>query len=61
MLEKLRPKLVALKDNFKQLSAWPTNVVQLFAGQLAAQLAVALALGAALHAFNTQMRKREYL
>ena len=52
---KLRPKLAVVHDNFAQLAAQPSNIVQLFGGQLAAQLAVALALGAALHAFGAHL------
>jgi glycosyltransferase 2 family protein len=52
---KLRPKLAAVKDNFKQLATQPSKIVQLFGGQVAAQVVVALALGAALHAFGAHM------
>ena len=52
---KLRPKLDTAKDNFKQLATQPVKIVQLFGGQVAAQLVIALALGAALHAFGAQM------
>jgi uncharacterized membrane protein YbhN (UPF0104 family) len=53
--QKLRPKLNAAKDNFKQLATQPVKIVQLFGGQVAAQLVIALALGAALHAFGAQL------
>ena len=53
--EKLRPKLVTIVQNFKTLATQPMKIVQLFGGQIAAQLLVILALGAALHAFGTQL------
>lgn len=52
---KLRPKLAIVKDNFTQLATQPSKIVQLFGGQLAAQLVMALALGAALHAFGAHL------
>jgi uncharacterized membrane protein YbhN (UPF0104 family) len=52
---KLRPKLATARDNFTQLASQPSKVAQLFGGQVAAQLAVALALGAALHAFGAYL------
>jgi uncharacterized membrane protein YbhN (UPF0104 family) len=52
---KLRPKLATAKNDFKQLATQPSKVVQLFGGQVAAQLAVALALGTALHAFGASL------
>jgi glycosyltransferase 2 family protein len=52
---KLRPKLATVRDNFTQLATQPSKLVQLFGGQLAAQLVVALALGAALHAFGAHL------
>jgi uncharacterized membrane protein YbhN (UPF0104 family) len=52
---KLRPKLATVRDNFKQLASQPSKIVQLIGGQVAAQLVVALALGAALHAFGAHM------
>ena len=52
---KLRPKLTTVKDDFKQLATQPAKIVQLFGGQIAAQLAVALALGTALHAFGASL------
>jgi glycosyltransferase 2 family protein len=52
---KLRPKLTTARDNFTQLASQPGNIAQLFGGQVAAQLAVALALGAALHAFGAYL------
>jgi glycosyltransferase 2 family protein len=52
---KLRPKLAAARDNFKQLVSQPSKITQLFGGQVVAQLVVALALGAALHAFGAYL------
>jgi uncharacterized membrane protein YbhN (UPF0104 family) len=52
---KLRPKLATARDNFTQLASQPSKIAQLFGGQLAAQLVVALALGAALHAFGAHL------
>ena len=52
---KLRPKLATVTGDFKQLATQPSKIVQLFGGQVAAQLAVALALGAALHAFGANL------
>ncbi len=53
--EKLRPKFATALDNFKTLAEQPIKIVQIFGGQIAAQLLVILALGAALHAFGTQL------
>jgi glycosyltransferase 2 family protein len=53
--EKLRPKFATALDNFKMLAEQPIKIVQIFGGQIAAQLLVVLALGAALHAFGTQL------
>jgi glycosyltransferase 2 family protein len=52
---KLRPKLATARRNFTQLASQPSKIAQLFGGQLAAQLVVALALGAALHAFGAHL------
>jgi uncharacterized membrane protein YbhN (UPF0104 family) len=52
---KLRPKLATARDNFTQLAKQPSKIAQLFGGQVAAQLAVALALGTALHAFGAHL------
>jgi uncharacterized membrane protein YbhN (UPF0104 family) len=53
--EKLRPKFATARDDFKKLATQPSKIVQLFGGQVAAQLAVALALGAALHAVGAHL------
>jgi uncharacterized membrane protein YbhN (UPF0104 family) len=52
---KLRPKLATARDNFKQLAVQPSKITQLVGGQVLAQLVVALALGAALHAFGAYL------
>jgi undecaprenyl-diphosphatase len=53
--EKLRPKFATVVEDFKALTTQPIKIVQLFGGQIASQLLVILALGAALHAFGTQL------
>jgi uncharacterized membrane protein YbhN (UPF0104 family) len=53
--QKLRPKFATARDNFKQLATQPSKIAQLFGGQIAAQLVVALALGTALHAFGAYL------
>jgi undecaprenyl-diphosphatase len=52
---KLRPKLATVKDDFKQLATQPSKVIQLFGGQIAAQLTAPLALGTALRAFGVSL------
>jgi glycosyltransferase 2 family protein len=52
---KLRPKFATVRQNLTQLASQPSKIVQLFGGQVAAQLAVTLALGAALHAFGAYL------
>jgi hypothetical protein len=53
--QKLRPKFATARDSFKQLATQPSKIAQLFGGQIAAQLVVALALGAVLHAFGAYL------
>jgi uncharacterized protein (TIRG00374 family) len=53
--EKLRPKFATVVTDFKALATQPHKIVQLFGGQIASQLLIILALGAALHAFGTQL------
>jgi undecaprenyl-diphosphatase len=53
--EKLRPKFATIVEDFKTLATQPIKIIQLFGGQIAAQLLVILALGSALHAFGTQL------
>ena len=52
---KLRPKASEVWGHLKLLSDHPLNLVEIFGGEIAAQLLVALALGAALHAFGQHM------
>jgi len=52
---KLRPKLDESLDHLKVLSGTPSKLVEIFGGQLAAQLLVALALGTSLHAFGDHL------
>jgi uncharacterized membrane protein YbhN (UPF0104 family) len=52
---KLRPKFATVRENLTQLASQPSKIALLFGGQLAAQLAVVLALGAALHAFGAYL------
>jgi glycosyltransferase 2 family protein len=52
---KLRPKFATVRENLTQLASQPSKIAQLFGGQVAAQLAVVLALGAALHAFGAYL------
>jgi uncharacterized membrane protein YbhN (UPF0104 family) len=51
----VRPRLADSVADLKRLSATPRKLVQLIGGAVVAQLAVALALGAALHAFGQSL------
>ena len=53
--EKLRPKLSSVIDDFKTLATQPVKLVELFGGQVASQLLIIIALGAALHAFDAHL------
>ena len=53
--DKARPKLHQIWADLKILAARPVKLVELFGGALTGQLMVALALGAALHAFGQQL------
>ena len=53
--DKLRPKLADVLANLRQLAVRPLKVVEVIGGCLAAQLLVALALGASLHAFGEHL------
>jgi uncharacterized membrane protein YbhN (UPF0104 family) len=53
--DKARPKLRQVWGDLKVLATRPAKLVELFAGAVAAQLMVALALGAALHAFGQHL------
>ena len=52
---KLRKGWGEIKSSFKELAAQPQKFVQLFGGELAAQLVLTLALGTALHAFGAHL------
>ncbi len=53
--DRLRPKLSEVWDHLKILAKHPRNMVEIFGGALLAQLLIALALGAALHAFDQRL------
>jgi uncharacterized membrane protein YbhN (UPF0104 family) len=52
---KLRPKASEVWAHLKVLATHPRNLVEIFGGNVAAQLFVAMALGASLHAFGDQL------
>ncbi len=52
---KLRPKLSEIWSHLRVLATHPRNLFQIFGGSIAAQVLVALALGAALHAFGARL------
>ncbi len=53
--QKLRPKASEVWSHLKVLAARPRNLVEIFGGSVLAQIFVALALGAALHAFGDHL------
>jgi uncharacterized membrane protein YbhN (UPF0104 family) len=53
--QKLRPKASEVWAHLKLLSQHPRNLVEIFGGSIAAQLFVAMALGASLHAFGQHL------
>ena len=53
--EKLRPKVSEVWSHLRVLATHPRNLVEIFGGSVAAQLLVAMALGAALHAFGDHL------
>jgi uncharacterized protein (TIRG00374 family) len=53
--EKLRPKVSEVWSHLKVLAAHPRNLVEIFGGNIIAQVVIALALGAALHAFGDHL------
>ncbi len=53
--EKLRPKFSEVWGHLRVLSTHPRNLVEIFGGSVAAQLFVAMALGASLHAFGDRL------
>ncbi len=52
---KLRPKASEVWEHLRVLATHPRNLVEIFGGNVAAQLFVALALGASLHAFGQHL------
>jgi uncharacterized membrane protein YbhN (UPF0104 family) len=52
---KLRPKASEVWGHLKLLSTHPRNLFEIFGGEVAGQLLVALSLGAALHAFDQHL------
>ena len=52
---KLRPKASEVWDHLKLLAGHPRNLVEIFGGSAAAQIFVAMALGASLHAFGDRL------
>ncbi len=52
---KLRPKASEVWSHLKLLAGHPRNLVEIFGGSAAAQIFVALALGASLHAFGDHL------
>jgi uncharacterized membrane protein YbhN (UPF0104 family) len=52
---KLRPKASEVWGHLKILATHPRNLVEIFGGNVAAQLLVAMALGASLHAFGQHL------
>jgi uncharacterized membrane protein YbhN (UPF0104 family) len=52
---KLRPKASEVWAHLKLLAGHPRNLVEIFGGSAAAQIFVALALGASLHAFGDRL------
>jgi uncharacterized membrane protein YbhN (UPF0104 family) len=53
--DKLRPKLSEAWAHLKILAVHPRNLIEIFGGSIVAQLLVAMALGAALHAFGDHL------
>ena len=52
---KLAPKYHEIRDHLTTLAAQPRKLFEVFGGNIAAQLLVALALGASLHAFDQRL------
>jgi uncharacterized protein (TIRG00374 family) len=53
--EKVRPKASEVWSHLKVLASRPRNLIEIFGGSALAQIFVALALGAALHAFGQHL------
>jgi uncharacterized membrane protein YbhN (UPF0104 family) len=52
---KLRPKVSEVWAHLKILATHPRNLIEIFGGNVVAQIVIALALGTALHAFNQHL------
>jgi uncharacterized membrane protein YbhN (UPF0104 family) len=52
---KVRPKASEVWEHLKILATHPRNLVEIFGGNVVAQIVIALALGTALHAFNQHL------
>ena len=52
---KLRPKATEVWGHLKVLATHPRNLVEIFGGEIAGQVLVAMSLGAALHAFGQHL------
>jgi uncharacterized membrane protein YbhN (UPF0104 family) len=52
---KVRPKATEVWTHLKLLAVHPVNLVEIFGGNVVAQVVIALALGAALHAFGDHL------
>jgi len=53
--DKIAPRAHEVVAHFKVLAGRPAKIVEIFGGQVVAQLVVALALGAALHAYHQSL------
>ncbi len=53
--QKIRPKASEVWEHLKLLATHPRNLVEIFGGNIAAQIFVAMALGASLHAFGQHL------
>ena len=53
--QKMRPKVSSIFANLKALATRPVKLVELFGGQIAAQLLIITALGTSLHAFGANL------
>jgi len=53
--DKIAPRAHEVVAHFKVLAGRPAKIVEIFGGQIVAQLVVALALGAALHAYHQSL------
>jgi uncharacterized membrane protein YbhN (UPF0104 family) len=53
--DKIAPRFQEVVDHFKVLAGRPAKILEIFGGQVVAQMVMALALGAALHAFGESL------